>query len=67
MEPGIAMGPDGRVPEGAGQVEEDLEPRPAARSALAEAIKARMTWLKPHVLVHNRRAAPLAGLEVVGA
>ncbi len=48
-------------------LEEDLQPRPADRSVLAEAIKARLGWLKPHVLVLNRRDAPLPGLEVVGA
>lgn len=47
-------------------LEEDLQPRPADRSALAEAIKARLAWLKPHVLVLGRRDAPLPGLAVIG-
>lgn len=48
-------------------LEEDLQPRPADRSALAEAIKARLGWLKPHVLMLTRQDPPLPGLEVVGA
>jgi len=46
-------------------LEEDPQPRPADRSALAEAIKGRLSWLKPHVSVRSR-SEPLPGLEVVG-
>lgn len=48
-------------------LEEDLQPRPADRSALAERIKSRLNWLNPHVLVLSRKDIPLAGLTVQAA
>lgn len=47
-------------------LEEDPQSHPADRSALAEAIKARLSWLKPHVIVRSRRDPPLPGVDVVG-
>lgn len=47
-------------------LEEDLDPRPPERSALAGKIKERLRWLNPHVSVRSRRD-PLLGMTVKGA
>lgn len=47
-------------------LEEDRQPGPADRSVLGEAIKQRLRWLNPHVIVRSREDPPLPGLTVVG-
>ncbi|MFY0538505.1 AAA family ATPase [Nannocystis pusilla] len=48
-------------------LEEDPQTRPADRTVLAETIKRRLHWLKPHVIVLSQEERPLPGLEVSGA
>lgn len=48
-------------------LEEDRQAGPADRSVLGEAIKQRLRWLNPHVIVRSRKDPPLPGLTVVGA
>lgn len=48
-------------------LEEDLQPRPADRSALAQGIKRRLRWFNPKVIVLDREGPGLPGLRVTGA
>ncbi|WAS92891.1 hypothetical protein [Nannocystis punicea] len=47
-------------------LEEDPQTRPADRTMLAEAIKRRLHWFRPHVIVLSREERPLPGLHVSG-